>query len=138
MATLLITVVILSALICAISGFVWWRQPMRSGDGAFIATIISTLVLLLSGGALLAAGEYIAGQGDAVEEAESWVHQFRPGWRLGDCQPRDTDNNGYVTCTLVKGAGEEIEPIECGVNRWYHGWRVSGCKPVFYAPSRGR
>ena len=126
---LCLAVSIISALVALMSGY-------RTSDKAWIVCFVSACLCLIPGGALLIAGSYIAGQGDAPRAAHAWGAKFRKGWTVGECQPRDTDDNGYITCTLIgPDEGDDPEPIECGVNRWYHGLNVEGCKPVFY--SRG-
>lgn len=84
---------------------------------------------LLFLGSIPACGSYLAGQGGAPAAARAWVDRNRPSWYVSECQPRDTNRDGYVTCTIV-GPGEAIDAIECGVDRWFHGFGVSGCKPA--------
>lgn len=133
MAEFIAFILIVTALVAAIALLVGFMsdsgRALQVGIGAAAMAIVSALVLA-------GAGEYIAGQGGAPQAAEAWVKKHRPAWKVGECQPRDTDGNKYITCT-IDGPDGEVEPIECGVGRWYHGYGVTGCKPVFYQ-STGR
>lgn len=113
-----------------------FTDDYRTGRAARLWSSLATVVALVAGAIFAGVAVYLAGQGDGLKFAREWVLRYRPGWTVGECQPRDTDDNGYVTCTLVPPSGDpdgdDPEPIECGVNRWYHGLNVTGCKPVFY------
>lgn len=98
-----------------------WMQMI-----AIIISIASIVLAILLGATLAIGGSYFAGRGDAAESAKAWVAKWRPGASI-ECQARDTDGNGYVSCT-VGGDGAPIEAIECGVNRWYHGFQTRGCR----------
>lgn len=102
-----------------------WRRRKFSRRAAEVCAVVG----LLSFGVIPACGSYLAGQGGAPAAAHAWVDQNRPSWRVSECQLRDTNSDGYVTCTIV-GPGEAIDAIECGVDRWFHGFGVSGCKPA--------
>lgn len=92
----------------------------------------------------LAACSYINGKGDA----EKFVEQFK-ATHLAEakhvthhCQGRDTDENGYVSCTLtvdwgIQGERPEIIPIECAVNRAGNGCSNEGCRPLATFGRRG-
>lgn len=80
---------------------------------------------------------YINGQGDA----EKFVEQFKSAHMSAaksvthTCQTRDTDDNGYVSCTVTVDWGianerPEIVPIECAVNKVGSGCNVEGCRPL--------
>lgn len=102
------------------------RHRRKFARRSAIACIIIGLIPFLVIGAC---GSYLAGQGGAPAAARAWVDRNRPSWYVSECQPRDTNRDGYVTCTIV-GPGEAIDAIECGVDRWFHGFGVSGCKPA--------
>lgn len=93
------------------------------------AAVTCVVVGLLFLGAIPACGSYLAGQGGAPTAARAWVERNRPSWRWSECQPHDTNGDGYVTCTII-GPGDAVDAIECGVDRWFHGFGVSGCKPA--------
>lgn len=80
---------------------------------------------------------YMNGKGDA----EKFVEQFKRTHLASaktvthHCQGRDTDDNGYVACTLTVDWGianerPEIVPIECAVNRTGSGCNNEGCRPL--------
>ena len=92
---------------------------------ATVCTIVGLFPFLVIG----ACSANLAGQGGAPAAARAWVDRNRPSWHVSECQPRDTNRDGYVTCTIV-GPDEAIDAIECGVDRWFHGFGVSGCKPA--------
>lgn len=83
-----------------------------------------------------AACSYINGKGDAEESAAAWVRDNLPGATFSnhECQDRDTDDNGYVSCTVSvrweNDPGIEIIPIECSVNRAGNGCGNKGCRPL--------
>lgn len=91
--------------------------------GAMAATGAAVVVLAV----LETAAPHIAGQGDAPRFAAQWRDRWKPGAEL-ECQPRDTDNNGYLTCTVGTPGTDDLTAIECGVNRWYHGLNVTDCR----------
>lgn len=137
MATFLIVSAVVLAAIALASLLVWMiSDNYRTETICAVVGFVSLIGSVSVAAALAAAGAYIAGQGDAPLFAKSWAEKHRPGWSVGECQSRDTNDDGYITCTLDGPPGSDPEPIECGVNRWYHGYRVSGCKPVLY--SRGQ
>lgn len=77
-------------------------------------------------------GSIIAGKGDSERFADEWVKRWRPG-AVVECQARDSDDNGYNTCTVgwTDDAGvSHVDAIECGINRWYQGFNVTGCRPM--------
>ena len=127
----------LLAAIALISLLVWMvSDDDRTQTISAIVGVASLVGSVSAACALGAAGSYIAGQGDAPMFAKEWTEKHRPDWTVDECRSRDTNDDGYITCTMDGPPGTDPEPIECGVNRWYHGYRVSGCKPVLY--SRGR
>lgn len=93
-----------------------------------VATVCA-VIGLLPFAVIGACSAHLAGRGGAPAAARAWVDRNRPSWRVSECQPRDTNSDGYVTCTIV-GPGDAIDAIECGVDRWFHGLGVSGCKPA--------
>ncbi len=132
---LFIAALVVATIACLVAFMSEWRTRERAFIVAFFAACLSAIPGLI----LLAAGSYIAGQGDGAKAAREWVAKYRKGWTVGECQPRDVDDNKYITCTLVGPSPDDNpEPIECGVNRWYHGMGVSGCKPVFYQSGGAR
>lgn len=103
---------------------------------------ITTIVAI----AVLTAGcTYIAGSGEAPQAARDWADEHvvagRSGLRVStSCTGRDTDNDGYVSCTLtVVDASTQDEhqwptethTLECGVNHPLSGCATTGCKPSF-------
>lgn len=94
--------------------------------------IIAGLVCALAGAALFGAGAHWAGPGDAHKFAQEWVDKWHPNDSAQiECQGRDTDDNGYVTCTVGwkdPDGATQLEAIECGVNRWFHGYNITGCR----------
>lgn len=137
MVEFLVLVIIVSSLTSAVSGLVWWFSGWRAKTSPWV-TGAGVLLATVAFGGLVAGGSYMAGKGDAEAFAREWSTRFRPGSDV-ECQGRDTDSNGYVTCTVSyeQDGRTEVEPIECGVNRWYHGLDVTGCNPLVYIPARG-
>jgi hypothetical protein len=85
----------------------------------------------------MVACSYIAGSGDADKFAEDWsrVNTFGAADVSHQCQTRDTDGNGYVSCTVSVqwergNPRREMIPIECAVNRVGNGCNVEGCRPL--------
>lgn len=78
------------------------------------------------------AAKYLAGQGDGPAFARQWVQRWHPAAAPEvECQELDSDDNGYITCTVGyddEQGKHQLEAIECGVNRWYHGYRTTGCR----------
>ena len=78
---------------------------------------------------------YVNGKGDADEYAATWVTQnipanLKPRFQ---CMSRDTDDNGYVACTVSYDTPDgtiEMLPIECVVNKVGTGCGNEGCKPL--------
>lgn len=102
-----------------------WRRRKFSRRVAALCAVVGLLTL----GSIPTCGSYLAGQGGAPTAARAWVERNRPSWRWSECQPHDTNGDGYVTCTII-GPGDAVDAIECGVDRWFHGFGVSGCKPA--------
>lgn len=126
MPEFLVVVIVLAGLLAVISGVVFVSSDTaRGGLGFVIGAVVGLAAVII----LVVGGSFWAGAGDAPASAEAWVKEWRPGAKV-ECQKRDTDGNGYVSCTVgfERNGEREVESIECGVNRWYHGFNTSGCR----------
>lgn len=92
-----------------------------------------TLAVLAS----IAACGYFNGQGDAEKYAKEWVDTNLQGAKHTSftCTGRDTDDNGYVSCTAsAMWEGEtrpDIIPLECATGKSTGGGcGSSGCKAL--------
>jgi hypothetical protein len=94
----------------------------------------------------MAACSYVNGQGDAKKFAERFIaDNFHDAAATSyQCQSRDTDENGYVTCSVTvqwsaDDPAREMIPLECAVNRTGSGCSNEGCRPMvaFGRPGRG-
>ena len=78
-------------------------------------------------------------KGSAEEEARAYAQSMGLKLQGVDCMNRDTDGDGYVSCSLSvigKDGTTSIEPLECAA-RW--SWNNDGCKvPVMRVQRRGR
>lgn len=90
--------------------------------------------------ASIAACSIINGQGDAKKFAEQFAQENygRAAHYSINCQTRDTDDNGYVTCSISvqwdnENPRRELIPIECSVNRTGSGCNNEGCRPMVYS-----
>lgn len=86
-----------------------------------IVAIVGVLVLNLLG----ASCESVVGTGEHAEQ-EARTHAKKLGWRLSGvaCTGRDTDGDGYISCTVALEDGTE-RALECasgGIGR------ITGCK----------
>lgn len=103
------------------------KLNMIKGNISFFSVIILIVLLLFGATGLTVCGPFIAGQGDAPRDVELWIERNIPEPVLNlECQPRDTNEDGYVACTV--STATRVIPLECGVNRWYHGCNNAGCK----------
>lgn len=85
----------------------------------------------------IAACSYYNGRGDAEEFARRFVADNFVGAHdvSTQCQGRDTDDNGYVTCSVTvqwdkDDSRREMIPLECAVNRVGSGCSNEGCRPL--------
>ena len=100
---------------------------MSKGNTFFFSGIILCALLPIGLAGIVTCGPFIAGQGDAPRDAELWIERNIPDPVLNlECQPRDTNEDGYVACTI--STATRVIPLECGVNRWYHGCNNAGCR----------
>lgn len=62
--------------------------------------------------------------------ATNYLHRFR-GWNtpIVDCAATDTDNNGYVTCTVAESVGSQPIQIECAANIYLE--NTTNCRVPF-------
>lgn len=93
----------------------------------------------------MAACGYINGKGDADKFAEQFIDDNFPGAvaTSHQCQSRDTDGNGYVTCSVsvqwdASSPRREVVPLECAVNRAGNGCNNEGCRPLAVFGRSGR
>lgn len=93
--------------------------------------VVSIAGILLS---ILAGAMNNNNSGQAEHDAKAFVTKMYGATNANaSCMDRDTDNNGYVSCTVVydKANGEQVAmPLECGAN---FSWNT-GCKmamPVY-------
>lgn len=94
----------------------------------------NTLFAIVIG--VLTGCSYMNGKGHADEYARDWVATNIPAnlHPRFQCMTRDTDDNGYVSCTVTYDVPTdgtvEMLPIECGVNEVGTGCGNEGCKPL--------
>lgn len=85
---------------------------------SLVELVIVFVVLAIIGGAAAASCGIgaPARSSNATGYARDWARRFK-GWSspVIDCMGNDTDNNGYVTCTIGDGRGQ-VEQIECAAN----------------------
>jgi hypothetical protein len=70
-------------------------------------------------------------QGLAEEEARNYAAKMRLTLKGVSCMNRDTDGDGYVSCTLnvvEKDGSTSLVPIECAAKWTYNN---EGCKEAF-------
>jgi hypothetical protein len=104
--------------------------------------VLRNVILAVTIGGLTGCS-YMNGKGDADEYAQTWVTQnipanLKPRFQ---CMSRDTDDNGYVSCTVSYDTPDgtiEMLPIECGVNKVGTGCGNEGCKPMMPVRLPGR
>lgn len=85
--------------------------------------VLGLLALLLGGGCLCVTGRLTGGtiKSNAESQARDYIRQFHRGWEEPQwgCQRRDTNNDGYVRCTISGYVVEEgrrrqmTEQLEC-------------------------
>lgn len=83
------------------------------------AAILLVFVALAGGIATKWCRSFNAGtiRGNAEGYARHYARQFkRWGTPVVACAGRDTDNNGYVSCTIAPAPGGPTEQIECAAN----------------------
>lgn len=113
----------------------WGRVPTLQSKSSNWPVILAGVVCAVFGIGW-AACPYVNGRGDANKFAAAWISENLPDATRTShtCQSRDTDNNGYVTCTVsatfIGDTRPEIIPLECGVNRVGTGCNVEGCRPL--------
>lgn len=69
----------------------------------------------------------------AENDAKTYVHELHPSWTntRALCQSTDSDNDGYVTCTVIStanGVDTPEEGIECRASVYFD--YVRGCRPM--------
>jgi prepilin-type N-terminal cleavage/methylation domain-containing protein len=112
-----------------------------------IVVVIVGILLAVIGSAFTGCGtEEVRRHGE--EQAREYVSQMHPTWQNPriTCQGRDTDNNGYVRCTVVANVRASRDPgadsrevtdnIECAAY-WKWTWN-RGCQAPRWVPSNPR
>lgn len=97
-------------------------------------TLILTLGMTLGGCKMLTADTVKA---HAQEDARTYVRTMHPAWTtpVVDRQGVDSDDDGYVRCTVGDGANT-TEAIECRTSVVFNYQR--GCAPMRLSPGRAR
>ncbi|HNC57040.1 MAG TPA: hypothetical protein PLP33_16480 [Leptospiraceae bacterium] len=88
------------------------RRTSRSFIEIMVMTAIG-LIFLIIFAAIIGRG-CISSNSSATEAANRYVSTFHPDWSSPrvSCQSYDTDQNGYVSCT-IGAQGRQPESIEC-------------------------
>ena len=69
-----------------------------------------------------------AHKGVAEDEAKEWAKELDMDLKSVSCVAKDTDGDGYVSCTLMMGDGS-TKAVECAGARGDGTWiRNSGCR----------
>lgn len=106
-------------------------------------TLIELLIAVAVVGIILVLGSafLIRSCSDSKEAAEEEARAYARSMNLNakgvSCMTRDTDGDGYVSCSisvLGKDGSERVEPVECA-SRW--SWNNSGCKVPMTRVQRG-
>jgi hypothetical protein len=95
-----------------------------------LATVLGAGYLLLTAGRGL--GQYMFGRGFAEGELREYVASvLRDEVNGCNCQPVDTDDNGYVSCDFsTKSQPQKVRSLECAA--WgMRGFLTRGCKSRF-------
>jgi hypothetical protein len=70
-----------------------------------------------------------AHKGVAEEEAQAWAAELDLKIHSVSCVEKDTDGDGYVSCTVVMADGTTTKAIECaGARSMDNMIRNSGCR----------
>lgn len=65
----------------------------------------------------------------AEEEAKAWAEELGLEYSNASCVAKDTDDDGYVSCTLLLADGKTTKQIECAGARSFDNWiRNDGCR----------
>jgi prepilin-type N-terminal cleavage/methylation domain-containing protein len=100
-----------------------------------VVAIVGILVAILGGFAFRGCA---SSKGTAEEEARAYAQSMGMKIEGVSCMNRDTDGDGYVSCSLSvvgQDGKKTIEPLECAA-RW--SWNNDGCKvPVMRVQRRG-
>lgn len=95
----------------------------KQTGATLVEVLIGGFMILVVLGILIGAFVGISGvtvgptRTHAEDYARDYVRQFR-GWQqpVVSCMGVDTDNNGYVTCTVAERAGTTPQQVECVAN----------------------
>lgn len=68
---------------------------------------------------------------EARKSAGEYIHKI-PGATSVECADRDTNDDGYCSCTVFRGSADPL-PIECGCERFCIWNCARGCKYVPFA-----
>jgi len=70
-----------------------------------------------------------AHKGVAEEEAQKWATELGMEYKNVSCVAKDTDGDGYVSCTFLMEDGVTTKAVECAGARGGGTWiRNSGCR----------
>ncbi len=90
-----------------------YENNNNAAGGLIIVIVVLGFIVF----AVMKCGADVGGQthDTAQKEAEKWVRQMGLNAKA-QCADRDTDNDGYVSCTLVvtdPDGKKHVEPLEC-------------------------
>ena len=87
--------------------------------------IVLTIIAIIAAVAVPAAYKFFGGgSGGAEELAREWATNMQYKVVAVTCVDYDTDNDGYVSCTLRVEGQKEMVPLECtGPWSWNDGCR---------------
>lgn len=73
---------------------------------------------------------------EARKSATAYMLNIPDATRV-ECADRDTNHDGYCSCTVFRGSAEPL-PIECGCERFCIWNCARGCKYVPFAGGKGK
>lgn len=110
----------------------------KSQSGFTLVELIIVLVVIGMIGSMFLNCDAVTGfagerRARAENDAKTYVRELHPSWTntRALCQSTDSDNDGYVTCTVIStmnGTDTPEEGIECRASVYFDYAR--GCRPM--------
>ena len=87
---------------------------MRSDDNVVQGIVVAAIIVIIVSVIGLQCNSVYSGRNKtiAIDEAKAWANEIGLKYKGVTCSDRDSDNDGYISCTVLPEVGDIVN-VEC-------------------------